>query len=90
MMALVTYPIRSKPKAKSLFLDVVYTAVRTLLTNSTIASEKYLDPGTEANYLEFTKKANFQPDSLVLSDGTKAHWVGPRKADKTFVYYHGE
>jgi len=55
-----------------------------------VASEKYLDPGTEANYLEFAKQRKFQPDSLVLSDGTKAHWVGPRKADKIFVFYHGE
>jgi len=55
-----------------------------------VGAEKFLDPGTDARYLEFATKKNFQPDTLVLPSGTKAHWLGPKKTEKVIVWFHGE
>jgi len=87
---LLTTPIRWGPRPSSLFKDVAYAAFRTFLGNISIASEKYLDAGSDATYLEFARKRGFQPDTLVLADGTKAHWLGPRQADKVIIFFHGK
>ena len=87
---LLTAPIRSGPRPKDLYKDVVYATIRSLLATMSIGAEKYLDPGTDANYHEFAAKKNFQPDTLVLPSGTKAHWLGPKKTDKVIVWFHGE
>lgn len=89
LTALVTYPIRSGPKAQTMTLDVLFAGIRTMFSSMSIASERYLNPSTEETYLRLAGKRNFQPDSVVLSDGTKAHWLGPRKADKIIIFFHG-
>lgn len=67
----------------------MFAAFRKQLSIMTLANEVYLNPTTESVYLDLAKKENFQPDSLVLSDGIKAHWLGPRTADKILIYFHG-
>lgn len=86
----LTAPIRSGPRPKVLYKDVMYALFRTFLANMSVGAEKFLDPGTDAHYLQFCTKRNFQPDTLVLPSGTKAHWLGPRKTEKVMIWFHGE
>lgn len=89
MAQLLTTPIRTGTKPPSVFKDVFYAALRTQLGSLNLAQEKWLDATTEQNYRDLAKKENFQPDSIVLSDGCKAHWIGAKKKEKVLVYLHG-
>lgn len=48
-----------------------------------------MNPDTETNYLNLARTRGFQPDTLVLSDGCKAFWMGAKSAEKIVVYFHG-
>lgn len=85
----LTSPIRSGPRPDSLFKDVMFKALRFSLANLTLTQEKWINATTENNYLEFAKAEKFQPDTLVLPSGCKAHWIGNSKAEKIIVYFHG-
>lgn len=67
----------------------MYKALRYQLGNLTLTQETWMSPRTEANYLDFAKKERFQPDTLALDSGCKAHWLGNKGAEKVIVYYHG-
>jgi len=86
---LITSPFNSRPKAKSLFKDIVYAALRTNLSIITPSQEQWAIKPTESVYLDFTKKAKFQPDTDVLPSGLKAHWLGTKSAQKIILYLHG-
>jgi hypothetical protein len=49
----------------------------------------YLFPPTDDSYVTACKKRNFTPNSVVLQDGTRAHWVGSSKAAKVIINFHG-
>lgn len=49
-----------------------------------------MNPTTGATYLAECKAQNFEPDTITLPSGTKAHWLGKRKAQKLVIYYHGK
>ena len=40
-------------------------------------------------YPAYAKKQGFKPESITLSDGTKAHWVGNKDAEKVVIWFHG-
>lgn len=86
---LITAPLTNGGKAKTFFKDIVFAALRTNLTYITPSQEQYLNATTESVYLDFAKKANFQPDTDVLPSGLKAHWLGPKTAEKIILYFHG-
>lgn len=46
--------------------------------------------GTERRYLALAKAKGFEPETLVLEGGLKAHWVGSSKAERVLLYYHGQ
>lgn len=85
---LITTPFNSTG-ATSLFKDVLYAMLRKQLGIMTIKQEHYMSPTTEATYLEVAKKQGFQPDSIVLPSGCKAHWLGKKNAEKVILYFHG-
>lgn len=86
---LLAQPLISGPKANTLFKDVFFAFLRTNLSVMNPATEQYLNPSTEANYLDFAKKRGFQPDTDVLSSGLKIHWLGTKTAEKILLYFHG-
>ncbi|CAK1354803.1 hypothetical protein CB0940_01388 [Cercospora beticola] len=85
----LTLPITSTAKANKTFKDIVFAALRANLANINVAQEQWLNASTESGYLDFAKKANVQPDTDVLPSGLKVHWLGPKAASKTILYFHG-
>jgi hypothetical protein len=49
----------------------------------------YLSAPTDDTYLAACKKRGFTPNSEILEDGTRAHWVGSSKAEKLVLNFHG-
>lgn len=87
----LTLPITSTAKANRTLKDIVFSALRTQLGSLNVAQEQWLNAAstTDSTYLDFAKKANFQPDTDVLESGLKVHWLGPKSAAKTILYFHG-
>ncbi|KAF2154848.1 alpha/beta-hydrolase [Myriangium duriaei CBS 260.36] len=78
--------IKSKPRAKRF----VYALIRYVANNTSTAGDYALGyPGSEGRYLEFCRKKGFQPDTVVLDHGAKAHWLGGRDAERIIVWFHG-
>jgi hypothetical protein len=46
-------------------------------------------PTTDEAFADFARRKNFAPQSVVLADGTKGHWLGSQDAEKVVVYFHG-
>lgn len=64
--------------------------MRAQLGNLHLADDRYLNGGsTTANYAEYANKHKFAPNSLTLTSGTQAHWLGRSDAAKVLVYFHG-
>ncbi|KAK4982194.1 hypothetical protein LTR50_007811 [Elasticomyces elasticus] len=89
LIRLVTAPFSAGGGAPNRFKDAMYAGFRTQFAITTIAQQQYMFPGTEENYLELARKEAFQPDSIVLPDGCKAHWLGPKNGEVILVYFHG-
>ena len=92
LLRLFTLPVRAifgGAKANTLLKDIIYTAIRTNISALTPAQENYVKGTTEKIYLDFAKKAKFQPDTDVLSSGMKVHWLGTKSAKKILLYLHG-
>jgi hypothetical protein len=53
-------------------------------------SDRATAPHTDDNYRDVCKKKGVEPRSEVLPDGTVAHWLGKRGADKIILNFHGE
>jgi hypothetical protein len=49
----------------------------------------YLAPPTDDAYLAACKKRKLTPNSEILEDGTRAHWIGSSMAEKLIVNFHG-
>lgn len=86
---LLKRPFISGAKAPDLFRDVIYAGLRTNLSIVSPATEQFMNATTESGYLDIAKKHNFQPDTDVLNNGLRLHWIGPKNATKVFLYYHG-
>ncbi|KAF2835392.1 alpha/beta hydrolase fold domain-containing protein [Patellaria atrata CBS 101060] len=72
------------------FKDVIFASMRTALGNSTIEADKAgIQQSTEQAYHAVVKQFGFEPNSVELNDGAKAHWMGNKRASKTLVYLHG-
>ena len=89
LLRLVTSPLSSGPKGKTYFKDVVYAALRSMLSNIDVATEQWINAPTESTYLDFTKKAKIEPDIETLDSGLKLCWLGPKSAQKVLLYMHG-
>ena len=67
----------------------MFAMMRSQLGNMTLAQGRYIHRLTTPVYLSFAKDKGFPPDSITLSDGVQAHWIGNKNAQKTIVYFHG-
>lgn len=64
--------------------------LRSFTGNNTIQGDKATGGTSEQTYLDVAKQRGFQPDTLVLKDGLKAHWIGPKNAERVLLYFHGQ
>ena len=46
-------------------------------------------PSTDKSYAIFCKNFAVTPTTTVLEDGTEAHWIGPKNAEKIVINFHG-
>ncbi|KAF2224898.1 Alpha/Beta hydrolase protein [Elsinoe ampelina] len=81
--------LRRGPKSKGLLRRFLYAALRSFTANNTLSGDRASGGTTEDTYLEVAKKKGFQPDTLILKGGLKAHWLGNRGADRVLLYFHG-
>ncbi|PQE06766.1 alpha beta hydrolase fold protein [Rutstroemia sp. NJR-2017a BBW] len=88
---LLSAPIRSSSKngAPGLYKDVAYTAIRSMLSDLTIAQTRYLHKPTSEIYEEFCKRENEEPKTVVTGDDVKGHWLGREDADVVILFFHG-
>lgn len=86
---LFTRPIDSSPKPVDLFRDVLFAALRVNVSSVNVAQEQWLNGTTDQVYLDFAKKKYFAPNTDEMEGGLKIHWLGPRLAKKTILYFHG-
>ncbi|EHK23133.1 uncharacterized protein TRIVIDRAFT_28223 [Trichoderma virens Gv29-8] len=49
----------------------------------------FISPPTDDVYLQLCKRYQTAPNSVELSDGTQAHWIGPSSASKVIINLHG-
>lgn len=85
----ITGPLLGGPRANTYFKDVVFAALRTNLAAISAETEQWMNPPTEAGYLQLAKDKGFQPETTVLDGGLKLHWIGPKTAKKVLLYFHG-
>lgn len=89
LLRLTTRPFNNDSKPPTAYKDFIYTLARYMLSNVSIAHEKWLNPSSESAYLSFASEKGFQPDTAILPSGLKVHWVGNKGAEKVFLYFHG-
>ncbi|PSK60449.1 hypothetical protein B9Z65_599 [Elsinoe australis] len=77
------------PRSKGLLRRFLYGVLRSFTGNNTIQGDKATGGTSEQTYLDVAKQRGFQPDTLVLKDGLKAHWIGPKNAERVLLYFHG-
>ncbi|KAF4552661.1 Alpha/beta hydrolase fold-containing protein 7 [Elsinoe fawcettii] len=81
--------LRRGPKSKGLMRRFLYAVTRSFTANNTLSGDRAAGGTTEQTYLDVAKKRGFQPDTLVLKNGLKAHWLGNKGADHVLLYFHG-
>ncbi len=90
LAALLTSPVRdSKATPPTLKRHVAYSAVRAMTADFSPLQHQYIAKGTDAQYESFCKSYNVNPDNEILTDGTRALWIGPRTAKKVIIHFHG-
>ena len=82
----VSLPFTGAPRANTLLKDFLFALLRTNFALTSVATEQWMNPPTEHNYLDFAKKQGFQPDTDVLRSGLKVFWLGPKTAKKVILY----
>ncbi|KAH0537355.1 hypothetical protein FGG08_005834 [Glutinoglossum americanum] len=88
-LVLVIAPFRGSLGAPQYRKHVAYHLVRSLAEAFSSEQSQYLFPSTDKAYMSFAEGKKFTPQSVVLADGTKGHWVGSQDAEKVLVYFHG-
>ncbi|RDW89463.1 hypothetical protein BP6252_01495 [Coleophoma cylindrospora] len=88
--AVFTGAFRNKQTGgRSLYSYICLTAIRTATRRLSPRQQHYMFPNTDSAYEEVCKARKVTPQSEVLEDGTKAHWIGDKKADKLIINFHG-
>jgi hypothetical protein len=67
----------------------MYSMIRTQLRSLSIEQAQYVNKPTTEVYLDFAKANNFEPVTVELGNGAKAHWVGDKNAKISLVFLHG-
>ncbi|KAI5867468.1 Alpha/Beta hydrolase protein [Durotheca rogersii] len=75
--------------ASTLYRHVQYTKVRAITDSLSIRQIQAISPPTDDVYLQLCKRYLVSPESVILEDGTHAHWIGPSSARKVIINFHG-
>ncbi|PNS20941.1 hypothetical protein CAC42_2872 [Sphaceloma murrayae] len=84
--------LRRGPTSKPLLKQFLYATLRSFTGSSTIEGDVFfrnLGANTEKVYLDGAKRLGFQPDTLMVKEGLRAHWIGNKGADRVILYFHG-
>ncbi|KAJ4356585.1 uncharacterized protein N0V89_004620 [Didymosphaeria variabile] len=84
-----TSPFKGQQGAHNYFKDVIFTMMRTQLGNLDLEQEMYTRVPTTETYLNFCKDNGIAPESVTLSSGTQAHWLGNKNAKRVLLWFHG-
>ncbi|KAH0558472.1 hypothetical protein GP486_004868 [Trichoglossum hirsutum] len=82
VLSLLSAPFRGSAGAPQYIKHVGYHAIRSATGALSSEQIQYLIPSTDESYAAFAKWKGFIPQSIVLADGTKGHWIGPKDAEK--------
>lgn len=89
LLRLITSPFVGGAKAGTLLKDVGFAAVRTMVSNIRTPTETWMNPTTEAAYLDFARSHGLQPKGDVLPSGLKVFWLGSPSAERVVLFFHG-
>ncbi|MCJ1422803.1 hypothetical protein MMC29_000683 [Sticta canariensis] len=89
LYTLLLSPFRGQAGAPSIKDHVKLAAIRSLLEYTTIPQSQIIAPPVDKLYADFAKEKGFKPETLVLSNGTEAYWIGSKNAEKVIVWFHG-
>lgn len=84
-----TSPFKRQRGAHNYFKDVLFQLMRTQLGNLNLDQEIYSRVSTTEAYLGFCKDHGITPESVTLSSGTQAHWLGNKNAKRVLLWLHG-
>ncbi|OAA40634.1 lipase/thioesterase family protein [Metarhizium rileyi] len=87
--ALLTGLRRGPDDESSLYLHVVYAAVRKLVTRLSTPQQQWVFPTTDAGYRQQVLSFNMAQHTVDLSHGAKGHWIGDADARHVLIWYHG-
>jgi acetyl esterase/lipase len=89
LLSIVHAPFRSSAYPPTIRRHVMYTAIRAFTSDFTPVQHLKNAPSSDAAYESYCKANNVTPDSEILVDGTRAHWLGPRTAKQVIIHFHG-
>ncbi|KAG4414198.1 hypothetical protein IFR04_012645, partial [Cadophora malorum] len=68
---------------------VALTGLRNFVSRTSTRQQHFVSPPTDDAYELVCKKRGQIPKSEILSDGTRAHWIGDNNAEKVVLNFHG-
>ncbi|KAL2068405.1 hypothetical protein VTL71DRAFT_16503 [Oculimacula yallundae] len=68
---------------------VALSGLRKFVQRTTARQQHYISPPTDDAYELICKRRGQIPKSEILSDGTRAHWIGDSNAEKLVLNFHG-
>ncbi|KAE9961298.1 hypothetical protein BLS_002672 [Venturia inaequalis] len=84
----VTSPF-AKVRARTYRRDVLYAALREILSGFSCEEGQYLSPPTDKVYKSISKSKKWKENSIDLEHGAKGHWLGHHDAKYVMIYCHG-
>ncbi|CZR59318.1 related to triacylglycerol lipase 2 [Phialocephala subalpina] len=91
LFAFVFGPFKSrKSRPKSYYRYVMLTAMRTTMARLNVRQQHYISTPGDDVYLALCKKHKLTPQSEILEDGTRAHWIGEKgkEAENLIINFH--
>ncbi|KID93833.1 lipase/thioesterase family protein, partial [Metarhizium majus ARSEF 297] len=89
LSALLTGWRRGPNDEPSLYLHVVYAAVRKLIVRLSSPQQQWVFPSTDAVYKQQAASFKLAPRTVELRHGAKGLWIGDPDAGAVLVWYHG-
>lgn len=85
----VTSPF-AKVKARTYRRDVLFAAIREILSGFSPEEGQYLSAPTDKVYKSVSKSKKWKENSIDLEYGAKGHWLGHHDAKYVMIYFHGK
>ncbi|KAF8866036.1 alpha/beta-hydrolase [Acephala macrosclerotiorum] len=90
IFAFLLGPFKSKKsRPKSYYRYVLLTALRGTMSRLNVKQQHYISAPGDDVYLALCKKHKLTPQSEVLEDGTRAHWIGEKGSENLIINFHG-